>query len=499
MTTIQIVLIVYIVVCAAIGIWTTKFNTDSTSFFTAGRGLGPIVLGLAVSSTIMSGMGFVGSIGSIYRDGYSPITIMVSATVGTMISYLLLAEPLRRVSEKYNFVTLPDFAYERFGKSEGARLVVTLATILGVTGYIMTNLASLGTVVALVTGWSYFTSLTVGVIVVGLYVIMGGMLAAALTDAFQSVLMMFLGVAFAVVALKNAGGITNMNLTLTSAGLDLEKFIRPGTGYGWLYFVGTALMYGIGTGGQPHVVNKFYQINKKSAWKKSMFIATLSYFLVGASHIAGFGGRAMTIMGQFEDVTAAPNTFSSLFTMNYFPPILAGIMMAAIVAAMMSTCDSQVVTVASALGRDFIFRYIYKKPMDSKKELRVTRVFIVIILLVSYILVFDPPTFLMWLGNGAWGICASVLIPVLVLGARWKRGNHIAAIVAGIVGMAGSLGLVILTSLTGLTLPVNAAVIGTLSSTIVYIILTLILPNENNEFVEVLHTKEEKEVAVANA
>ncbi len=76
------------------------------------------------------------------------------------------------------------------------------------------------------------------------------------------------------------------------------------------------------------------------------------------------------------------------------------------------------------------------------------------------------------MGNGAWGICASVLIPVLVLGARWKRGNRYAAIAAGIVGIAGSFGLVVLTSLTGLVLPVNAAVIGTLASTIVYVVMT---------------------------
>lgn len=489
MTTVQIVLVVYIVICAGIGIYTSKFQTSASDFYTAGRSLGPIVLGLAVSSTVMSGMGFVGSIGNIYKDGYSPMTIMIFATVGTMVSYLLLAEPLRRLSGKFGYVTLSDFAYQRFGNSEGARLVVTLATILGVTGYIMTNLSALGTVVSLVTGWSYFTALTVGVIIVTIYVLMGGMLAAALTDAFQSILMMLLGISFAVVAIMNAGGVTNMNNVLASAGENLTTFIRPGTGYNWVYFVGTALMYGLGVGGQPHVVNKFYQINKKSAWKKSMFIATLSYFLVGASHIAGLGGRAMTIMGTFTDTLDNVNNMSSLFTFEFFPPIIAGIMMSAIVAAMMSTCDSQVVTVTSAISRDLIFRYFYKKSVDEKKELLWTRIIMVLIILVAYVLVFNPPAFLMWMGNGAWGICASVLIPVLVLGARWKRGNHIAATVAGAVGIAGSFGLVVLTSLTSLTLPVNAAVIGTLASTITYIVLTLALPDEHNEIVDALHDK----------
>lgn len=488
MTTIQIVLVVYIIICAGIGIWSSKFQTNASEFYVAGKRLGPVILGLAISSTIMSGMGFVGSVGSIYRDGYAPMTIMIFATMGTMVSYLLLAEPLRRVSGKYGYVTLSDFAYNRF-QSEGARLVVTIATIIGVTGYIMTNLASLGTVVALVTGWSYFTSLTVGVIVVAVYVMMGGMLAAAITDAFQSVLMMILGVSFAIVALQNAGGVTEMNTVLGSVEGNLTEFIRPGTNYGLIYFVGTALMYGLGVGGQPHVVNKFYQINKKSKWKRSMFIATLSYFLVGASHIAGLGGRAQTIMGTFQDTLDNVNNFSSLFTFENFPPIFAGIMMAAIVAAMMSTCDSQVVTVTGAFCKDLIFRYFYKKKMDDKKEMLITRIVMGIIILVAYLLVFNPPQFLMWMGNGAWGICASVLIPVLVLGARWKRGNKYAAIIAGIVGIAGSFGLVVLTSVTSLTLPVNAAVIGTLASTITYIVLTLILPDQPNELVEVLHDK----------
>lgn len=489
MTTIQIVLVIYIIICAAIGIYTSKYQTNAEEFYVAGKRLGPVVLGLAVSSTIMSGMGFVGSIGSVYADGYAPMSIMFFATAGTMISYLLLAEPLRRVSGRFGFVTLADFAYERFGKSEGARLVVTLSTILGVTGYIMTNLAALGTVVSLVTGWSYMTALTVGTVVVGVYVLMGGMLAAALTDAFQSVLMMVLGVGFAVVALRNTGGLFNMNEILNSVEGNLTSIVHPGTSYGWIYFIGTALMYGLGTGGQPHVVNKFYQISKKSKWKKSMFIATLSYFLVGASHIAGLGARAGTIMGTFPNSMDNVNNVSSIFCMQNFSPIIAGIMMSAIVAAMMSTCDSQVVTVTSAVCRDFIFRYFYRKKMDEKKEMFYTRVIMAIIVIVSYLLVFNPPPFLMWMGNGAWGICASVLIPVLVLGARWKRGNRYAAVAAGIVGMTGSFGLVVLTSVTSLTLPVNAAVIGTLSSTIVYIALSLILPSEQNQLVEVLHDK----------
>ena len=489
MTTVQIVLIIYIIICAGIGIWSSKFQTNADEFYVAGKRLGPVVLGLAVSSTIMSGMGFVGSVGSIYKDGYAPMTIMIFATVGTMVSYLLLAEPLRRVSGKFGYVTLSDFAYHRFGNSEGARLVVSISTIIGVTGYIMTNLASLGTVVALVTGWSYFTALTVGVIVVGIYVLMGGMLAAAITDAFQAVLMMLLGVAFAVVAITNAGGFTEMNATLNTVEGNLTSFVRPGTNYNIVYFIGTALMYGLGVGGQPHVVNKFYQINKRSKWKKSMFIATLSYFLVGLSHFAGAGGRAMTIKGTFVDTLDNVNNMSSLFTFEFFPPVIAGIMMAAIVAAMMSTCDSQVVTVTSGICRDMIFRYLYKKKMDEKKEMFYTRIVMALVLIVAYVLVFDPPQFLMWMGNGAWGICASVLIPILVLGSRWKRGNKYAAIAAGIVGMIGSFGLVVLTSLTGLALPVNAAVIGTLASTAVYVVLTLALPDQPNEMVKALHDK----------
>ena len=196
-------------------------------------------------------------------------------------------------------------------------------------------------------------------------------------------------------------------------------------------------------------------------------------------------------MGTFPNTLDNVNNMSSLFCFENFPPIIAGVMMAAIVAAMMSTCDSQVVTVTSGICRDLIFRYFYRKKLDDKKEMLYTRIIMVCILLVSYLLVFNPPQFLMWMGNGAWGICASVLIPVLVLGSRWKRGNHIAAIAAGIVGIAGSFGLVVVTSLTGLVLPINAAVIGTLASTIIYIVLTLVLPDEPNELVQVLHDKKD--------
>lgn len=481
LTIIQGVLVVYIIACLGVGVWSSKYQTNTDEFYVAGQRLGPIVLGLAVSSTIMSGMGFVGTVGSIYSGGYPAFNITIWACVGTMLSYLLLAEPLRRVTSKYGAITLSDFAYHRYN-SEGARLVVTLATIIGVTGYIMTNLAALGTVVRIVTGWSYFTALTIGTIVLWIYVVMGGMLAAAVTDAFQSVLMMFLGVAFAYMSFKTNGGITNMNETLNSMGQNLTSVMQPGTMYNQVWFIGTVLLYGFGVSGQPHVVNKFYQINKVSTWKKSMFIAVGSYFLVGLSHFAGVGARAQTILGNFPDLLHDTNQVSSVFTITYFTPVIAGVILAAIVAAMMSTCDSQVVTVSSAFMRDFIFRYFYKKKLDDKKELLYTRIAITLFMFIAYLLVFNPPSVLTWIGNGAWGICASVLFPILVLGSRWKRGNKIAATVTGIVGITLSFGLVVLTSVTEIKLPVNAAIIGFIGATTTYIILTLILPSENTDF-----------------
>jgi Na+/proline symporter len=418
--------------------------------------------------------------------------------MGTLISYLLLAKPLREASGKFGTVTLSDFIGLRY-RSEGVRVLATIGIIIGLTGYMMTNLKALGSIGEIVFGWNYAVSLTIGTVVVGMYVVMGGMLAAAATDAFQSILMIVASVAMMVVGVIACGGFTAMHNTLASVDVDLLKFVHDGEGtsYTIWWALGTVFLYALGVSGQPHVVNKFCQIQNTKMLKISMIIGVGTYFLVGLSHYTGVAARALTIKGNFPHLLKNTDLVSSTFTMQMMPAPVAGCILAAILAAIMSTTSSIILTISSAFTKDLCFKYLVKSPLTPQKELFYARAASLLFVVISYCLVFNPPALVVWMGYGAWGILAATLFPLIVFGVRWKRGGRIAAYCGIIAGLIGSFGLVLLQYGFGVKFSIPPAIIGFAGAIVVYFVVALVTPVESNVIFPL--NKEDAEYAAAAA
>ncbi|MGB4440349.1 MAG: sodium/proline symporter, partial [Sedimentibacter sp.] len=229
-TSMIIIIVIYLAICLAIGAYSSKLQTNAGEFYTSGNRLGPWVSGLAVSSTIMSGYGWVGSIGSMYKSGYAIFWLTIPAAWGVLFSYIVLGRPLRSISEKFGALTIPEIVRVRYN-SDAVHLLTTIAIIVGLVGYNMTNLKALGSLGEVIFGVDYMFALTVGTILIGIYIFLGGMLSAALTAAFQSFIMCVAAVVAVVMAYKFAGGFTVANLTLSATDPSLVQMVHKNGTY----------------------------------------------------------------------------------------------------------------------------------------------------------------------------------------------------------------------------------------------------------------------------
>lgn len=476
------IILVYLVACMAVGLWASTKQTSMSEFYVAGRRLGAIVVGLAVSSTVMSGFGWVGGFGTMYNTGLHLWTITIAATFGTLFAYLFMAKPIRIYSEKHDMITLTDFFNLRY-KSPAASLVATIGILCGMIGYLMTNMQALGKMGEALLGIDYNLSLIVGTIILAVYCVGGGMLASALTDAFQAIMMVVSSLIFIGVALYQGGGFTHINETVASFNSNNVLFWHDSGSYNAIWAFGTVLIYVFGVAAQPHVVTKFNQIQKASKLGRCMIIGTVSYFIVGLAMYAGFAARAMTVEGKFPDMSSQGDLISTMFSIQFMPPLIAGLVLGAVVAAIMSTTDGIICSLSAILTKDIWMRYFDKKEKNDKQQVMLARIFSIVVVIVGFVMVLKPPTVVTWLGNGAWGLLCAVNIPLLVIGIRWKRGNKYGAIAASLVAVIVALSMIVAQYAFGATFPVDFTIISCAASVLTYVIVSLCTkPTDNDIF-----------------
>ncbi|MGI6072002.1 MAG: sodium:solute symporter family transporter [Lachnospiraceae bacterium] len=477
-----VIIAIYLVACLVVGFWASRKQTSMHEFYLAGRRLGPIVVGLAVSSTVMSGFGWVGGFGTLYHTGLHLWVLTMGATFGTLFAYLFMAKPIRVYSEQHNMITFTDFFNLRY-KSPTASLVATIGILCGMIGYLMTNMQALGKMGQVLLGIDYNVALIIGTVVLGVYCIGGGMLASALTDAFQAIMMVVSSFIFIGIALYQGGGFTHINETVTNFNINNSMFWHDGPPFNWVWALGSFAIYVFGVAAQPHVVSKFNQIQKVSKLGRCMIIGTVSYFIVGIAMYAGFASRALTIMGKFPDMTGQSDLISTTFAIKFMHPIFSGLVLGAVLAAIMSTADGIICSLSAILTKDIFLRYFIKKEKTDKQEVLIARIFSFAVIVIGFLMVLRPPTVVTWLGNGAWGLLSAVNIPLIVIGMRWKRGNKYGAIAASFVAVIVGLGLILAKFAFKVVLPVDFTIIACAASILTYVIVSLCTkPTENAIF-----------------
>ena len=433
--------VLYLALMVVVGAVYAKKNSSSEDYFLGGRNLNGFVAALSAQASDMSGWLLMGLPGSVYAFGTGQIWIAVGLFIGTVCNWLFISKRLRRYTIRANnALTLPTYFENRFHDKRRVLLLVSSITIvIFFLVYTASALAAGGKLFNLVFGIDYTVAMTVGAAVILIYTFMGGFMAVCTTDFIQGMLMLVGLLAVPLIALgfvgvgnvgdliekSNVAGGASAYLNIMYNGADKHRFID----------ILSQLAWGLGYMGMPHILVRFMAVKDEKELNKSKGVAILWVALsLAFACVIGVVGRAYlypTILegGQSENVFIA--MIVNLFTKDINMPIVGGIFLCGILAAIMSTADSQLLVSASSVAED-IYKGILKKDADDKKVLRVSRITVLVIAVLAYVIALDPNSSIMGLVSNAWSGLGSAFGPIVVLSLFWKRTNFHGA-VAGIV------------------------------------------------------------------
>ena len=433
----------YLLMMVTIGAFYMKRNKDADDYFLGGRGLGGWVAALSAQASDMSGWLLMGLPGSVYALGTGQAWIAVGLFIGTVLNWYIISARLRRYTIRANnSVTFPEYLENRFhDKKKVLLLVSSIVIVVFLLVYTASALAAGGKLFASVFGVDYTLALTIGAAVILAYTFMGGFMAVCTTDFIQGTLML---VALLVVPLLAyfIMGPENMTASLAASnvpgGVDgyLNLFSNGESAYGPIEII-SQLAWGLGYCGMPHILTRFMAIKSEKELKKSRVIATVWVAIsLGVAVIIGVVGRAYlfpTVLG--EGAVSTENVFiemiTQLFTKDLSLAFIGGIFLCGILAAIMSTADSQLLITASSASKD-IYQGVINPKADSKRVLAISRVTVIVVAILAYLIALDPNSSIMGLVSNAWAGLGSAFGPTIVLSLFWKRANMPGA-VAGII------------------------------------------------------------------
>ena len=426
---------VYMAFCVVVGLWAMRRTRDASDFFVAGRHLGPFVVALAVFSSTLSGFGFVGGPGLVYSSGMSSLWMVIVAGFGYSIGFYLVAKRIRMVAGVRNALSLPDVVAARYD-SEWARGLTAVTILLGVMGYLATQILAMALVLqSLLSATETFADVSLltcvawSLAVLVFYSVTGGIVASVYTDLIQGAIMAGAGLLILVAASSVFDGGLPQATAIIMAD-DPEAGLPFGT-LGMITALGWGFVFGIGLAGQPHLVTKM-MMNRKISDNRLIFpVSLIGYALAALLWFSiGIVMRATVLDGSMP-MLDAPDEAAPAFLAIFAHPLLAGVVFAALFAAIMSTSDAFLNIGTAAVIHD-IPNAVRGRSIDN--ELFWARVVTVVITLVAAAFAlysyYGNDRLVALLGAFGWGTFAAAIVPVVVFGLNWKRATAKAAVVA---------------------------------------------------------------------
>lgn len=418
----------YLLTTLSIGYLAYKATDTLSDYILGGRQLGPSVTALSVGASDMSGWLLLGLPGAIYLSGVSEVWIGVGLVIGAFFNWLLVAPRLRTFTEQAdNALTLPAFFEYRFNDSSHVLRFISAATILiFFTFYVSSGLVGGAILFEKVFGLPYQSALLIGAFVIVAYTFLGGFLAVSWTDFFQGCLMLIALIALPIVTVTELGGISATESKLTEINPDFANLFN---GFTWLGFI-SLMAWGLGYFGQPHILSRFMAIRSRADIPKSRNIAMLWMIvaLIGALAV-GLVGSAYFADSPLEN----SETVFIYLTQALLNPWLAGILIAAILSAIMSTIDSQLLVCSSVIVEDF-YKHITKKPATENQLVWLSRFALLLIAVIATIIATNPESSILDLVSYAWAGFGAAFGPTVLLALYWPKYSKQGAIATIITG-----------------------------------------------------------------
>lgn len=455
---ILIAMVCYMAVVIGIGIYFAKrSNQSSEDYFLGGRSLGPWVTAMSAEASDMSGWLLMGLPGVAYWCGLSDAAwTSIGLALGTYINWLLVAKRLRRYSAVAgDAITLPDFFSNRF--HEKKKVIMTLSALfilIFFTVYASSCFVTCGKLFSTLFGASYQSMMIAGALFVVIYTFLGGFLAESASDFMQAVVMIFALTVILITGTLAAGGLQAVVdnaksipgfftfFGIASPSVDANGIQQVANGapvfgeagsYGFLTIIST-LSWGLGYFGMPQVLLRFMAIRKTDELVRARRIATVWVVIsLAAAVLIGLMGRAMfPVHETLNTASGAENVFIVL-SRHLLPPLLAGLVMAGILAATISSSDSYLLIAASAVSLN-IFKGILKKDASDKQVMTMSRIILLLIAVVGVIIAMDENSVIFTIVSFAWAGFGAVFGPIMLFSLFWKRTTQAGAVAGMVTG-----------------------------------------------------------------
>lgn len=434
----------YFILMMAIGLYAYRKSTSNVSeYMLGGRQLHPAVGALSAGASDMSGWMLMGLPGAVYVGGVSAAWIAVGLVIGAYLNYRFVAPRLRLYTELADdSITIPDFFANRFqDKSHALRLISALVIVVFFTLYTSAGIVAGGKLFEASFGLNYRTGLFVTAGVVLAYTVIGGFLAVSLTDFVQGCIMFVALILVPLIALFAVGGLSGAE-TLIASGLENSANGDgeiTNTYFSWtdgLTFIGliSLLSWGLGYFGQPHIIVRFMAIRsvKDIATARWIGMSWMIVTVIGAV-LVGYVGLAYVEQEGLGDVMLDPETIFILLSQTLFHPLIAGFLLAAILAAIMSTISSQLLVSSSSLTED-LYKTFLRRDASETELVLIGRLATVGVSIVAIILAFDRSSNVLSLVSNAWAGFGAAFGPIILLSLYWRGITRDGALAGMIVG-----------------------------------------------------------------
>jgi sodium/proline symporter len=442
---ILITMAVYLLGMLFVGFRYSKRNHNTDDFYLGGRKLGPLVTAMSAEASDMSSWLLMGLPGVAYLTGIADAGwTAIGLALGTYINWLIVAKRIRQYSHAVNAITLPDFFSKRYG--DNRNLLCGIAAIIILVFFIpytASGFAACGKLFSSLFGVNYITAMVVSAIVIVLYCTMGGFLAASTTDLIQSIVMTIALVVILAFGIHTAGGWSAVaeNAQSLAGYLSLTSIHDAETGgssgYGFITIVST-LAWGLGYFGMPHILLRFMAIEDANKLKTSRRIASVWVVIsMGVAILIGLVGNAATKAGAVVALTGSDSEtiivkFADLLSSHgVLAALVAGLVLAGILASTMSTSDSQLLAAASSVSQNLVQDFLGIK-LSGKVSMTVARLTVIAIAIVGIFVARDPDSSVFGIVSFAWAGFGAAFGPVVLFALFWKRSNLYGAL-AGMV------------------------------------------------------------------
>ncbi|WP_404455149.1 sodium/pantothenate symporter [Virgibacillus necropolis] len=426
-------LLIFLVVIFLIGFWASKYVNTSSNFlqeyFLGSRELGGFVLAMTMTATYGSAGSFIGGPGIAYTEGLGWVLLAMSQVATGYFVLMILGKKFAIMSRKYNSITMVDFLKERY-KSKWVVILSALSIIIFLFSAMAAQWVGGARLLESLTGLNYTTALFIFAVSVLVYVVIGGFRAVAVTDAVQGVVMVIGTLVLLIATVIAGGGISNIMADLTA---ENPNFVTPFGSDASLtpaYVSSFWILVGVGVVALPQIAVRAMAYKNSKSLHRAIIIGTL---------VVGFIMLGMHLIGVFARPTLpgieVGDKVMPLIALEVLPSWLAGIVLSAPLAAIMSTVDSLLILVSSTIIKDVYLNYI--EPKASSDKVKKLSVSITAILgTIVFLMALNPPNLLIWLNLFAFGGLEAAFIWPIVMGLYWSKANKYGALTSMVLGIS---------------------------------------------------------------